>query len=1027
MMLAGLSAAASAQVTGVRVVADSLGTRLQVDGRDFMVRGVNWDYVPVGQSISYGFWSEPDDLIRAALDREMPLLRAMGVNVLRQYVGVPPRWIQYIHERYGIYTALDHPLGRYGTTIKGVYHPQTDYSDPTQRAQLLGEVTALVDQYRGTPGLLMWLLGNENNYGLQWKSAATEQLPAAQRDTAKARYLYSLFGDAIRAVKARDTAHPVAIVNGDLNYVDIIAQETKGLDIFGTNVYRGRGFGDAFRVVRDRLGVPIMFTEFGADAWNAREMREDQATQASYLLAQWEEIYEQSRGKGRVGNAIGGFIFQWTDGWWKDGQDVRLDQHDVASSWANRAYAEDYVEGENNMNEEWWGIAAKGPIDARGLYPIYPRVAYYALQQAFRLDPYAPASDTAAIRAHFSAIEPAAVASSGGGAAPDSFHGVRLSGVRLDFQTFSTGGRRISTPPASAPNDALRPAYRGFDRLESYYVGIEARPAETLSANLWINILGRVPANPIDEIFYENRGRSRTVVAGGSPVALAGLERVKVYGANVSWDERAFRLDGFYRTGHYHWGYEGDFFGLYREANYGRNIDIYNGEAPVGVEFTGKRRLSGFKLAAGPELWWGANPSAIAKYRRQFGAFDVTGMYQEDIARLSLGSVSSSFAIPVPPTRRATLSLATARGPLGLQVGGIWAGSTKVGQLFQLYQDGRALQDRVRTSDTFGGKAKVTLSAGRYNWYAQGASMGPVADAGPTTVQTFTGWRLTDTGLSDQWNVMTGVAARFGSWEIAPNVLYQKPFIGPVPAFAAAPARPRNVIDDPFVVRSNREMSAGELLLSFDPTPGTWMYMWDNDAREDARLAGNLGVVLRHYPTTQDAAIGFLADGRTPFAFPGATPPRNLWELRGRVVSRVTDRTRVIVNLLTGTAEPNGNDPRLLHRYGGDLRLVQGHVKLMGAARFNDWGPYDYYRDFNLTFPQQYVADAGYVFGRAQWLDVPETRVGLRGTLRSLDKYSPRYCPGRVTDNNGASVCDPTLPAPRGQEWEVRSYLTFAW
>ena len=31
-----------------------------------------------------------------------------------------------------------------------------------------------------------------------------------------------------------------------------------------------------------------------------------------------------------------------------------------------------------------------------------------------------------------------------------------------------------------------------------------------------------------------------------------------------------FRLEAFNRTGHYHWGYEGDFFGIYREANYGQ-------------------------------------------------------------------------------------------------------------------------------------------------------------------------------------------------------------------------------------------------------------------------------------------------------------------------------------------------------------------------------------------------------------------------------------------------------------------------
>lgn len=44
----------------------------------------------------------------------MPLLKDMGINTIRQYVGVPPRWVRYIYETYGIYTIINHPCGRYG-------------------------------------------------------------------------------------------------------------------------------------------------------------------------------------------------------------------------------------------------------------------------------------------------------------------------------------------------------------------------------------------------------------------------------------------------------------------------------------------------------------------------------------------------------------------------------------------------------------------------------------------------------------------------------------------------------------------------------------------------------------------------------------------------------------------------------------------------------------------------------------------------------------------------------------------------
>jgi hypothetical protein len=101
--------------------------------------------------------------------------------------------------------------------------------------------------------------------------------------------------------------------------------------------------------------------------------------QARYLIGQWEEIYEQSAGKGRVGNAVGGCVFQWADGWWKFGQESRLDIHDTNASWPNGGYVEDYVPGENNMNEEWWGICAKGFPDSRGLFDLYHSWWFQAL------------------------------------------------------------------------------------------------------------------------------------------------------------------------------------------------------------------------------------------------------------------------------------------------------------------------------------------------------------------------------------------------------------------------------------------------------------------------------------------------------------------------------------------------------------------------------------------------------------------------------------------------------------------------
>ncbi|MCF8259781.1 MAG: hypothetical protein K9J12_03335 [Melioribacteraceae bacterium] len=1020
-----------AQVDKVSVYSDDQGSKIQVNGEDFMVLGLNWDYFPLGTNYNYSLWNQSEDIIKAALDQEIPLVKAMGVNAIRQYTGVPPKWVKYIYEEYGIFTILNHSFGRYGVTIDGAYVSNTDYGDPKTKEVLLSEVKAVVEEFKDTPGVLMWLLGNENNYGLFWGGAETEDIPVGETlESVRARHMYQLFNDGINLIKSMDDMRPVAIANGDLLFIEIIAEEIENLDIFGTNVYRGLSFGDAFQRVQDLLGLPILYTEFGADAFNARTQQEDQYNQSVYNLANWKEIYQNSYGKGLANNAVGGLTFQFSDGWWKYGQETGLSTHDSHASWSNGGYLFDYTEDGNNMNEEWFGICAKGPTNAIGLYELYPRASYYTLKEAYKLDPYGPGVNINKINYHFSKIgsmegllraraDKAALAT-------EDINKLRVSGVRMEFETYSTGGDLISTPDARPELDNTSPAFLGFDHMQSFYVDVEANPASNVSGKVSFNMLGNVPLNPIDEIFYENRGRPKTVLTKDGSMTLSDIERFKIYKASIQWTGDWFDLDAFYRTGHYHWGYEGDFFGLYPESNYGENIDIYNGNAPLGFEIEAKKSLEGLKIAFGPELWWGANPAILFKYSKAYGPWEITGMYHEDLDEQ--GTAVSSFAVPLPPTRKATLHLGYTYGKLGIEVGGIWSGNTKINQDFQIVTGStgnyQVLQDQIKPSDTYGGKVKITLSSGIWNWYMQGAAKGLVADGGVNQALTFTGWRLKDSGTGNQYNFLSGFTVILGDFQVAPNFMWQKPIEGPIPNDVQAPGRPRNILADPFAVRGNRETTAGELLITYDPTPATWMYQWNSDVIEDAPFAVSAGFVYRNHPTTRDAAIGILGDGRTIFAFPGAPPARDLWETHARIVSKLSHRFGLIANLYGGTGEPNGDDDRLIYRYGGDLRVIYNSMKLMASVKVNDWGPYDYHRDFNLTYPLQVMADFSTVVGTPRWFDLPSTTFGVRATYRSLNEYSPRYCPTMTLNAAGELECDPTAPGfDNGNEWEIRTYL----
>ena len=134
-----------AQTDKVSVVNKSDGMSLLVNGKSFMINGMNWDYFPIGTNYSYSFWTQSDEFIKTALDAEMSLLKNMGVNTIRAYVGIQPKWITYIYQKYGIWTVVNHSFGRYGLTLDGAWVANTEYSNPCTQQLLLKEVTDMVN------------------------------------------------------------------------------------------------------------------------------------------------------------------------------------------------------------------------------------------------------------------------------------------------------------------------------------------------------------------------------------------------------------------------------------------------------------------------------------------------------------------------------------------------------------------------------------------------------------------------------------------------------------------------------------------------------------------------------------------------------------------------------------------------------------------------------------------------------------------------------------------------------------------
>lgn len=358
--------------------------RLLIDDKPFLIKGVCYNPIPIGKSPSYDFWSDPAKpwLIDGAL------MKDAGINTVRFYNhSVNPKHtgkvIRGLYRRYGIRTILTHYLG---------FWQNPDYSDPDFKAIIYNEVIEMVKAYKDEPGVLLWLLGSENNFsfGYQklnpWTSPELEKITDhRQRDRKKAEIYYSFVDELAAEIHKIDPEHPVALGNGDVDGLEIAGRICKNIDLLGLTSYRGKGFGNLWRQAKSRIDKPLFIAEFGCDAYNSRKEKEDQDIQAKFIESLWMDILSNSEGKQGIGNSLGGCVFEWTDEWWKyEGGSYKF--HDTIATWTGYGYYYDIIDGleNHNMNEEWWGIVAIEPEMFKGVNKRMPRKAYYILKEMGR-------------------------------------------------------------------------------------------------------------------------------------------------------------------------------------------------------------------------------------------------------------------------------------------------------------------------------------------------------------------------------------------------------------------------------------------------------------------------------------------------------------------------------------------------------------------------------------------------------------------------------------------------------------------
>lgn len=978
---------------------DNAGWKLKVNGEDYFVKGIVWGYTPIGENYAFNLWANNDEQIRKVLDYECNLMKKAGINTIRSFGIIPPRWITYIYQEHGIMTIVNHLMGRYGYNVGGAWIAQTNYSDPLTRETLKRDILELVEQYKNTPGVLMFALGNESNYGLEWSSFEIEDLPVGEQHKEKAKSLYSLFNEIMSAGKKIDPNHPFTIVNGDIQYLDLIVEFCPDLDILGVNSYRGISFTDMWKRVGNELGLPVMLTEFGSDAFNALEYKEDQAGQAGIIKGNWQEIYNKSYDKGEEGNAIGGCLFEWRDEWWKYKQVEDLDVQNDHASWSNGGYSFDYVEGRNNMNEEWFGICGLGGPNDDRVYVAYPRMAYHVLSEIWSIDPYEV--NKSEMNSKINNIDMKVMELVGN---MEVLQADKKENDKIKLTGGSLRGDMIFNGKSEEVENNGKNGL-DFSNGEMIFLDFEFQPFSRLKGNFSLNVLGNVVDKQLEE-YYGKRGETYVTVVSeldenglevNTTKEVKDYERVEIYNFTATYRNDHFDLTSFYHVPRFHWGYEGDFYGLMYEATDMEGMDIWNAKAPFGIEFAGRKFMPGLTVVAGPEVYWGANPKAMLKYDFNLSKFKFSFIHAEDFARADASTTATEATSRA--TRQTALSLETKIIPrTKLEVGYLFAGSEKLDEKFYYVDDENNIyEDNIDLKDTQGIKAKFTIDAWAGSKIDVGVNYaGLVADGG-NPLREFNS-TMPYSALGNKLEYEAGLLLPIGNFWILPRGLYRKNLIDSNPniepysngIYFFPGLSPRNRDKDPFAVLDNREAISGEFFLTHDPTPASYFYAWDSDKREDAGFAWSIGGNFTRYETETDANLFFYQEGNTNAPFGSGMPAVDVWLAKGRFIMNPNTDLKIISNLEAGKQQASGNpDGDPAEYYSVDSKFVINKMHyISGYAKKDAWGPLDWYRQFNITFPYQFMLDYSVLIDN--FLDETiSSRIGFRSLFRTLDENSP--------------------------------------
>ena len=272
----------------------------------YVIRGVDWSPASMNTNTSkedpnnaavrrpeFGLWAATD----------IPLIKNMKANTVR--------------------TFIDPGLDAAGTAVldqlynNGIMVVMTvdDANNNTTRVQ------QAVNFYKNHPAVLGWMLGSEWNINRYFGVASSVENAAQRTQTAAA------------LIKSLDSNHPVMTSYGDIDINDegtrladtqhYVNTVCTSVDIWTLNIYRGNTFGALFEQWRAISSKPMLLGEFGTDAFRSAAFgapipgEVDETLQAHWNLSEWNHLLQNLSVNDPAKVAVGGFVFEWNDEWWK--------------------------------------------------------------------------------------------------------------------------------------------------------------------------------------------------------------------------------------------------------------------------------------------------------------------------------------------------------------------------------------------------------------------------------------------------------------------------------------------------------------------------------------------------------------------------------------------------------------------------------------------------------------------------------------------------------------------------------------